>query len=139
MTDDMTVAQRSYTMSRIRSSGNEATELRFLKLLRSLGITGWRRKVRLAGRPDLVFRKERVVVFLDGCFWHGCPRCALRSKSNLRYWDVKIPGNVARDKRVNAELRAKGWQVLRIWQHEIKKRPLHAARKLVLRLGRESG
>lgn len=127
----MTPAQRSYTMSRIRSSGNEATELRFLKQLRAARVTGWRRGVALIGKPDLVFSHERVAVFLDGCFWHGCPRCSLRSKSNLKYWASKIPGNVARDRRVNRALKAKGWRVVRVWQHDIRRNPSTAIRKVL--------
>lgn len=134
MVDDMTPAQRSYTMSRIRSSGNQATEQRFVQLLRKAKITGWRRKSSLPGRPDFVFPKERVAVFLDGCFWHGCPRCYLPPKSNVEYWTAKIAGNAARDKKHTTTLKAAGWAVLRIWQHSIRKRPSHTISRLRLLL-----
>lgn len=130
MVDDMTPAQRSYTMSRIRSAGNLTTELRFLRLLRLAGITGWRRKVKLPGHPDLVFRRQRVVVFLDGCFWHGCPRCYAPPQSNVEYWTPKVAGNAARDKRIRAELRSAEWRVVRIWEHSIRKEPSRALRRL---------
>ena len=130
MVDDMTIAQRSYTMSRIRSTGNEATEQRFIRLLRTSRIGGWRRKVPLPGRPDLVFPKERVVVFLDGCFWHGCPNCSLRSKSNVAYWRPKILGNAARDHRNTATLRKAGWKVVRIWEHSIRQAPKQSLLRL---------
>lgn len=130
MPDDMTRAQRSFTMSRIRSTGNAATELRFLHLLRNAGLTGWRRNARLLGRPDIVFGRERVAVFLDGCFWHGCPRCYAPPKSNRAYWGPKIAGNIARDKKVTAQLRAAGWVVLRIWQHSIRAHPRGALRRV---------
>src|SRR5688572_13055237 len=98
MADNMTRRQRSRTMSRIRSVGNASTELRFLSLMRSAGLSGWRRNINLPGRPDVTFVRERVAVFLDGCFWHGCPRCYAEPKSNIKYWMRKIAGNVARDK-----------------------------------------
>jgi DNA mismatch endonuclease (patch repair protein) len=130
MADDMTAGQRSYTMSRIRSAGNAATELRFVKQLRAAHISGWRRGIRLFGKPDLVFRRERVAVFLDGCFWHGCPRCYAPPKSNIEYWSIKIPGNIERDKRVTRKLRTNGWLVIRIWQHEIRKSPAKAVERV---------
>lgn len=135
MVDDMTPAQRSYTMSRIRSSGNQATERRFVELLRQAKITGWRRKSSLPGRPDFVFPKARVAVFLDGCFWHGCPRCYLPPKSNVEYWTQKIAGNVSRDKKNTRALKAAGWAVVRIWQHAIRDNPSRAVarvRRLVM-------
>jgi DNA mismatch endonuclease (patch repair protein) len=117
-------------MSRIRSTGNAATELRFLHLLRVAGLTGWRRNLRLPGRPDIVFGRERVAVFLDGCFWHGCPQCDLVPKSNRSYWGLKIAGNIARDKKVVAELRTAGWTVVRIWQHSIRAHPSRALERV---------
>src|SRR5690606_26892541 len=104
----MTRMQRSYTMSRIRSQGNESTELRLARLFRANKINGWRRNSRLPGRPDFVFPKERVAVFVDGCFWHGCPKCALRSNTNRGYWSAKIVGNRQRDRRHSRTLRQAG-------------------------------
>ena len=114
MADDMTAAQRWYTMSRIRSVGNETTELRLVRLLREARLVGWRRRTSLPGKPDFVFRKARVAIFVDGCFWHGCRRCALSAKSNTKYWLPKIARNAARDKRITSELRGAGWVVIRI-------------------------
>lgn len=121
-------------MSRIRSRGNRSTEERLVVLMKGAGITGWRRQVGLVVnqtrgskvkeakvkplkvRPDFVFRQERVAVFVDGCFWHGCPRHATRPKQNRMFWDAKIAGNKARDERVSRGLRKAGWKVLRIWE-----------------------
>ncbi len=139
MPDDMTRAQRSYTMSRIRSKGNEATELRFLHLLRNAGLTGWRRRTRIPGRPDIVFGRERVVVFLDGCFWHGCPQCYAPPKSHIDYWGPKIAGNITRDKKISAQLRSAGWIVVRIWQHSIRAYPRRTLRRVRLALEKGSG
>jgi DNA mismatch endonuclease (patch repair protein) len=126
----MTTAQRSFTMSRIRSKGNATTELRFLQILRRAGVAGWRRNAPLPGRPDLVFRRERVAVFLDGCFWHACPRCSKPPKSNLDYWHQKLTGNATRDRAVTRELRQRGWFVVRIWEHTIRTDPHRAVGRL---------
>jgi DNA mismatch endonuclease (patch repair protein) len=73
----------------------------------------------LAVRPDFVFPKQRLAVFVDGCFWHGCPRHGTQPKGNAAFWRKKISGNQIRDKRVNRILRGAGWQVLRIWEHDL--------------------
>ncbi|HKW28866.1 MAG TPA: very short patch repair endonuclease [Verrucomicrobiae bacterium] len=120
MADIFNKQQRSALMSRIRSHGNAATELRFIRLLKSSGITGWRRHYRLIGKPDFVFPKFRLAVFVDGCFWHGCPRCYSEPKSNRAFWRRKISANRDRAVAVKRELRKSGWRVFRIWQHELK-------------------
>jgi len=103
-------------MARIRSRGNYSTELRFIQIMRRFGIAGWRRKSTLPGRPDFVFARQRVVVFIDGDFWHGNPRTYRLPKSNCEYWAAKIEGNRARDRAVNRELRRLGWRVVRFWE-----------------------
>jgi DNA mismatch endonuclease (patch repair protein) len=69
-------------------------------------------------RPDIVFTKARVAVFVDGCFWHLCPLHAQVPKSNVDYWVPKLEANVARDRRVDAALQRDGWHVVRVWEHE---------------------
>jgi DNA mismatch endonuclease, patch repair protein len=108
-------------MSRIRSRNNKDTELLFASLLRKYHISGWRRHLPLAGRPDFAFRRERVAVFIDGCFWHCCPKCGNTPANNAAFWKHKLQGNKLRDKRVTRQLRADGWQVLRIWEHDLRK------------------
>jgi DNA mismatch endonuclease (patch repair protein) len=76
----------------------------------------------LAVRPDFVFRKERLVVFVDGCFWHGCPRHFTRPKARRAFWDAKIAANRARDRRIDRALRAAGWRVLHLWEHALEPR-----------------
>ncbi len=130
MADFLTVEQRSERMSRIRSRGNAKTELELARVLRGLGLKGWRRHVVVRGmargdeaplkvRPDFVFRSVRLAVFVDGCFWHACPLHGSRPAGNAAFWRRKLRGNVARDRRVNAALRLAGWRVLRIWEHEL--------------------
>ncbi|MDZ4200932.1 MAG: hypothetical protein U1C96_02160 [Gallionella sp.] len=100
MADIWSKQKRSEVMSLIRSGGNKATELRLIRIFREYGITGWRRNQPLLGKPDFTFRRGRIVVFVDGCFWHGCPKCYKRPKSNRKYWDAKIAANRKRDRYV---------------------------------------
>jgi DNA mismatch endonuclease, patch repair protein len=75
------------------------------------------RTTKLVVRPDLVFTRRRVVVFVDGCFWHSCPWHGTRPSSNTDYWDAKLQRNRTRDAYVNRTLRSAGWTVLRVWEH----------------------
>ncbi len=136
MPDILSRKKRSALMARIRGSGNQATELRLIAILRAHRLAGWRRGSTLPGRPDFVFPRERLAVFVDGCFWHGCPRHATWPKQNAVFWRKKILANRARDRAVGRELRARGWRVLRIWQHALRVRDESA---LVGRLRRALG
>lgn len=69
-------------------------------------------------RADVVFTRARVVVFVDGCFWHGCPMHGTQPKANAEWWRSKLEANVARDRDTDERLRAAGWRVVRIWEHE---------------------
>lgn len=143
MPDIFTKAKRSEVMSRIRSRGNKDTELALVRVFRARGITGWRKQqeVRiqksevgiLKVRPDFVFPKLRLAVFVDGCFWHGCPQHATKPRTNAAFWRKKFAANRARDVLVTRTLRRNGWRVLRIWEHELARK--HEAR-LVARIRR---
>src|SRR5580704_9979137 len=119
MADVFSATKRSEIMSRVHGRGNKATELALVALLRRHKIAGWRRHVRLFGSPDFVFSKRRLVVFVDGCFWHGCAKHATYPMSNEKFWISKLARNQARDRLVMRTLRKRGWRVLRIWQHEL--------------------
>jgi len=123
-----TTPERSRIMARVRSTGNASTEQRMVAIFRAARITGWRRHLPLPGKPDFAFPKAKVVVFVDGCFWHGCPRCYRAPKQNAPYWTAKVARNKERDRRQARELRQKGWRVLRLWEHQLKNGGRTAAR-----------
>ena len=137
MPDVFTKAKRSAVMAAIRGSGNKDTELRMMALLRAHGFTGWRRGVVLTGKPDFVFRRERVALFVDGCFWHSCPKHATQPKTRAAWWAAKLARNKARDRAVTRALRQEGWKVLRVWECDLspKKQP-RTARRVARALGR---
>lgn len=124
MTDRVSKFERSLIMKAVKSHGNVSTELRFIKIFKKFGIKGWRRKYKLFGNPDFVFPKERIVIFTDGCFWHGHNCRNIRPVANAEYWRKKISRNKKRDKIVTKTLSQKSWQVIRIWECKIKKNDL---------------
>ena len=107
-------------MSRVRSRGNKSTEEKLTCLFRNAGIKGWRRQLRLPGTPDFTFPEKRIAVFVDGCFWHGCPRHSNLPVNNRVFWSKKMAANKARDRLVNRTLRKQGWRVVRIWEHALR-------------------
>lgn len=135
MPDVFTVAKRSEVMSRIRGRGNRDTELAIVKLFRRHRITGWRRHQALFGKPDFVFKEERLALFVDGCFWHSCPKHATKPRNNAAFWQKKLASNMTRDILVVKTLSKQGWSVLRIWEHELaQKNEAHVVRKVLRRL-----
>lgn len=128
MGDVFTKSKRSAVMAAIRSRGNKDTELKLAAILRAHGITGWRRHQPLPGCPDFVFRRERLAIFVDGCFWHGCPKHGRNPGSNQAYWLPKLERNRARDRAMTRELRSRGWSVLRLWEHALRDSDRVAAR-----------
>ncbi|MFH1468576.1 MAG: very short patch repair endonuclease [Pseudomonadota bacterium] len=108
---------RSEMMARVKSrdTGPE------LALRRALWARGWhyRLQLDLPCRPDLAFPKARLAVFVDGCFWHGCPQHYSAPRTRFAFWAEKIRRNIERDAEVDATLRTLGWRVLHIWQHEL--------------------
>lgn len=120
MTDWLSQEQRSRNMASIRSKGNATTERVFLRLLQKARISGWRRHLNLPGKPDFVFRSQRLAIFVDGCFWHGCPRCYRLPEDNRPYWKAKVLSNRRRDRRRTRELQSNNWRVLRVWEHSLK-------------------
>ncbi|HEX3989276.1 MAG TPA: very short patch repair endonuclease, partial [Verrucomicrobiae bacterium] len=113
MADIFSRGERSKIMSKVKGRGNAATELRLISIFRADRIRGWRRRARIFGSPDFVFPKIRLAVFVDGCFWHGCPLHATLPATNRAFWARKLGGNKRRDKLVRRRLKTSGWRVLR--------------------------
>jgi len=112
--------KRSAVMRSIKAKKNKSTELALIKVFREQGVTGWRRGYPVKGRPDFVFIKKRIAVFVDGCFWHGHDCRNTRPKENKAFWEKKIGGNIARDKIVTEMFESRDWTVVRIWECELK-------------------
>jgi len=131
-------ATRSFNMSRIRAT-NTMPEMILRKLLWLCGLRGYRLHSRLPGRPDITFTRKKVAVFVDGCFWHGCPHCSdgRAPKSNTGYWTEKRRLNRERDLRRTAELESAGWTVLRFWEHEVNRDPIACVLRTAQALGVE--
>jgi len=130
---------RSRIMSRIRSRGNGTTEMPLAAAMRSLGVSGWRRHIRVRTpsghvRPDFVFPRERLAVMVHGCFWHSCPLHGTVPKTNMDFWESKLESNRKRDRKRSGELKMMGWDVLAIWEHEVKISPVACAEKVLWRL-----
>jgi DNA mismatch endonuclease, patch repair protein len=115
---------RSELMSRVRSKGNKTTEQRMVQLLRFHRLSGWRRHADLPGRPDFVWPRARVALFVHGCFWHGhdCGR-NLKPKRNIGFWENKIVTNRRRDRRNRLVLRQQGWSVITVWECHLSRSP----------------
>lgn len=133
MADTFTKEQRSEIMRKVKSNRNKSTELKLIQFFKSHSITGWRRTFKLFGKPDFVFPKQRVVIFVDGCFWHGHNCRNTKPKDNQDYWQQKIERNKSRDKEVTKILTDKNWSVIRLWECELKDK-----RKLINRLKRKA-
>ena len=129
--DKFDTLTRSRTMAAIRSKGNRSTEWRLRPYLIQAGLHGWKvQSINLPGKPDFIFLKERVAIFVDGCFWHGCPSCFRMPHSNKKYWQDKISKNMKRDKRNLRKLRALNWKVIRLREHQLKESPIDCINRI---------
>jgi DNA mismatch endonuclease (patch repair protein) len=124
MADVFTKEQRSSVMRQVKSSHNKSTELKLIKFFKVNNIKGWRRNYKLFGKPDFTFPKQKTVIFVDGCFWHGHDCRNTKPKDNADYWTRKRERNIKRDKAVTETLTAKEWKVIRLWECELKNEQL---------------
>lgn len=123
MADVLTTAQRSYNMSQIRSS-NTGPEIYLQELLVASGLADFEKQPKeIPGRPDFYFPKHKSVIFVDGCFWHGCRNCFQTPQTNEKFWKSKIEGNISRDVTVNKKLNTLGLKIIRVKEHDLKKNP----------------
>jgi len=119
-TDHVSKETRSAIMRAVRSEHVRSTEWRFRAALISKAIKGWRmHEESLPGTPDFVFLNHKLAIFVDGCFWHGCPKCYRRPRSNRKYWDKKVSNNISRDRRNRKSLSKLGWHIMKIWEHDV--------------------
>jgi DNA mismatch endonuclease (patch repair protein) len=125
MADTFTHENRSRLMSRVKGRDTKPEKL-VRSLLHAMGYRFRLHRKDLPGKPDIVLPKHKKVIFVHGCFWHGhldCSRAA-RPASNREFWDRKIDGNIARDRKAKEELSAMGWEMLIVWTCQMKKRNL---------------
>lgn len=121
MTDTVSKKKRSQIMKANKPKDNKSTELKLIQLFKQLGLKGWRRNYKIAvAHPDFVFLEKKIAVFADGCFWHGHNCRNLTPEQNSEYWQKKLENNRIRDKQINERLEGKGWEVIRVWECEIK-------------------
>jgi DNA mismatch endonuclease (patch repair protein) len=115
-------------MSKIRGT-NTKPEITIRKALWRKGLR-YRLHPKLPGRPDFVFAQAKIAVFIDGCFWHSCPKHSVMPRTNRDFWKNKLHQNTERDQRVNRELRKLGWTVIRYWEHSVKDSPEKVADRI---------
>ena len=122
MSDIFTPEKRSDVMKAVKSRNTKTTELKMIEIFKELHIIGWRRTYPLLGKPDFVFPKKRVVVFVDGCFWHGHDCRNVTPSDNAEFWEAKRLYNKKHDEEVTQTLVEKNWTIIRIWECELKKK-----------------
>lgn len=120
MADTVPKEERSIIMSKIRSR-NTSIELNLRHELFQKGFRNYRIKNTIYGKPDLIFPKQKIAIFIDWCFWHWCKKCLRMPHTNKKYWKQKIENNILRDKLVNKVLKKEWRKILRFWEHQIKK------------------
>jgi DNA mismatch endonuclease, patch repair protein len=122
MPDNLTPEDRKKTMRAVKGKGT-SLETTLFAMLAGMGLSGWRKNdPSVSGKPDAAFHYQRAAIFVDGCFWHGCPQCHRpMPQSNREYWERKIGRNVERARAYDKRLQDDGWVVVRIWEHEITK------------------
>jgi DNA mismatch endonuclease, patch repair protein len=133
-------ASRSRTMSAIRGKHGKTTERALRMALIRAGIRGWRLHAALPGKPDIFFDDQRIAVFVDGCFWHFCPKCGHIPRTRQAFWKAKIERNMRRDRRTKRILRQGGIRVIRVWEHSLKSsKDIDSVIKLIKNLNVDTG
>jgi len=132
MTDNLTKEQRSRTMSRIRSKWT-SQEKKIHNYLKSNKIKH-KMHPKINGKPDIFLSNTKTAVFLHGCFWHKCPKCYKKPKTNKKYWVAKIENNVKRDQKNSKSLKKLGFNVIHIWEHSVKDK-FESVLKRILKYG----
>lgn len=120
MGDNLSPEDRRKTMQAVKGKGTRL-EKRLWAMLAGMRLNGWEKNPEtITGKPDVVFPSQQIAVFIDGCFWHGCPHCQRKLPvTNHEYWEKKIKRNIALAQIHNEQLEQEGWTVIRIWEHEM--------------------
>jgi DNA mismatch endonuclease, patch repair protein len=129
--DTFTKKKRSEIMSNIRSK-NTAVEKVIFSALRKRGVYFQKHYKKALGNPDIALPKKKIALFIDGDFWHGYNFAKQKKRLPKKYWLKKIEDNIKRDRKNRNKLKREGWKVLRVWEHEIKKNPERAIKKVVV-------
>jgi DNA mismatch endonuclease (patch repair protein) len=140
MPDKFSPEKRSEIMSRVHST-NTTPEIRVRKLLHSMGYRFRIQRRGLPGNPDIVLPKYKTVIFVHGCFWHGCPTCRhakIRPVANAEYWEKKLNRTLERDKTDTALLEQMGWRVIVIWECETKKSSMQSLKARLASICRDN-
>jgi DNA mismatch endonuclease (patch repair protein) len=137
MSDNLKPEDRKRTMQAVKSTGT-SLERRLFAMLAGLGISGWKKNVKnIVGKPDIAFLNQKIAIFIDGCFWHGCPHCRRKlPETNHEYWERKITRNIELANYYNEQLSGDNWTVIRIWEHEIKDKAKLKSRLKELKSGK---
>jgi DNA mismatch endonuclease (patch repair protein) len=133
--DNLTEEQRKKNMRNIRSKGTKPERI-IAKKLKEKEIYFTQHVKKVFGKPDITFLRKKVAVFIDSDFWHRHPENFQMPKTNRDYWEKKIERNVNRDKEVNKKLKEEGWEVIRIWESEIKNDPDNCVEVILKAIGR---
>ena len=121
MADVVNAEKRKEIMSKVKSTRNKSTELKLIALFHEHGIKGWRRNYNVKGHPDFILLREKIAVFVDGCFWHGHNCRSIHPQTNADYWEKKISYNQEHDRVITMLFENRGWTVIRIWECSLKK------------------
>lgn len=118
MADTFSREKRSEIMSRVKSKDSSIEKI-LRKELWKKGFRYRKNSSKYFGKPDIIFKKYKIVIFIDSCFWHGCPKHFRMPSSNQEYWKTKITRNKGRDKEINSYYRKGKWKIIRLWEHDI--------------------
>ncbi len=136
--DNLTPEQRKKNMRNIRSTGTKPEKIIMNELKRERIFFKCYDK-NIIGKPDIVFSKRKIAVFIDSDFWHGHPKRFIMPKTNVKYWSEKILKNKARDKKITNRLRKNDWSVLHIWEHDVNHRLDLCIRKIIKKIEERTG
>lgn len=120
MADIFSKTKRSDIMSKVKNKDSKI-EITLRKALWEEGYRYRKNSTKYFGKPDIVLPKYKTLIFVDSCFWHGCKKHGSMPATRTEFWEKKIARNKERDKEVNQHYKKEGWQVIRVWEHELKK------------------